>query len=95
MLGVLVIATDNDSEGELIGAEILEIWRRVDGDRLYRRMRFNSTDYRELKRAWRNLEETLNWSWSAENRNDENLMILNDPRITSLYEAEFQRVWGG
>jgi len=58
-----VIATDNDSEGELIGAEILEIWRRVDRDRPYRRMRFNSTDYRELKRAWRNLEETLNWRW--------------------------------
>lgn len=93
--GVLVIATDNDSEGELIGAEILKIWRRVNGNRPYRRMRFNSTDYRELRRVWRNLEETLNWSWSAENRSDENLMILNDPRITSLYEAEFQRVWGG
>jgi len=61
--GVLVIATDNDSEGELIGAEILKIWRRVNGNRPYRRMRFNSTDYRELRRAWRNLEETLNWRW--------------------------------
>jgi len=28
----LVIATDNDSEGELIGAEILKIWKQVKGN---------------------------------------------------------------
>ena len=38
---------------------------------------------------------SYNWSWSAENRNDENLVILDDPRTASLYEAEFRRVWGG
>ena len=38
---------------------------------------------------------SYNWSWSAENRNDENLVILDDPRTASLYETEFQRVWGG
>ncbi len=61
--GTLVIATDNDSEGELIGAEILKIWKQINGDAPYRRMRFNSTDYRELRRAWSNLEEDLNWNW--------------------------------
>ncbi len=59
----LVVATDNDSEGELIGAEILKIWREVKGDAPYKRMRFNSTDYQELKRAWRSLEDDLNWRW--------------------------------
>ena len=29
----------------------------------YRRMRFNSTSYEELRRAWRNLEDDLNWRW--------------------------------
>ena len=60
---LLIIATDNDSEGELIGAEILKIWREVRGDAPYRRMRFNSTSYEELRRAWRNLEDDLNWRW--------------------------------
>lgn len=60
---VLVIATDNDSEGELIGAEILKVWRRVRGDAPYKRMRFNSTDLRELREAWRRLEDDLRWSW--------------------------------
>ena len=36
---------------------------------------------------------SYNWSWSAENKNDENLMILEDSEIASLYEKEFQRVW--
>ncbi|MEM4020879.1 MAG: type IA DNA topoisomerase [Nitrososphaerota archaeon] len=60
---VLVIATDNDSEGELIGAEILKIWRSVRGDAPYKRMRFNSTDLGELRKAWRSLEDDLRWSW--------------------------------
>ncbi|RLG06739.1 MAG: DNA topoisomerase III [Thaumarchaeota archaeon] len=60
---LLVIATDNDSEGELIGAEILKIWREVRGDAPYKRMRFNSTDLNELRRAWQNLEDDLNWRW--------------------------------
>jgi len=60
---LLIIATDNDSEGELIGAEILKIWREVRGDAPYRRMRFNSTSYDELRRAWRDLEDDLNWRW--------------------------------
>jgi len=60
----LVIATDNDHEGELIGAEILMVYRKVRGDRSrYFRMRFNSVDEEELLRAWRNLEPDLNWRW--------------------------------
>jgi len=60
---ILVIATDNDSEGELIGAEILKIWKQVKGNAPYKRMRFNSTDLRELRKAWHSLEDDLNWNW--------------------------------
>ncbi len=60
----LVIATDNDHEGELIGAEILMVYRKVRGDRSrYFRMRFNSVEEEELLRAWRSLEPDLNWRW--------------------------------
>ncbi|RLG62415.1 DNA topoisomerase III [Candidatus Geothermarchaeota archaeon] len=60
---VLVIATDNDSEGELIGYEILKIYRDATGkDGRYYRMRFNSLDFRELKRSWLNKEVGLSWN---------------------------------
>jgi len=62
--GTLVIATDNDSEGELIGYEVLRIYEQVSGKRAkYYRMRFNSTDRGELIRAWKRLEGSLNWRW--------------------------------
>jgi len=60
---ILVIATDNDSEGELIGYEILRIYEELSRKTTYFRMRFNSLDYRELDRAWRNRERELNWKW--------------------------------
>ncbi len=60
----LVIATDNDHEGELIGYEILNIYRGIKGkDAPYLRMRFNSTALKELIDAWGRLESTLNWRW--------------------------------
>ncbi|MCS7094711.1 MAG: type IA DNA topoisomerase [Thaumarchaeota archaeon] len=60
----LIIATDNDHEGELIGSEILAIYRGVRGNRsTYYRMRFNSVERDDLLTAWRNLEPELRWNW--------------------------------
>ncbi|MCS7117994.1 MAG: type IA DNA topoisomerase [Thaumarchaeota archaeon] len=60
----LIIATDNDHEGELIGSEILAIYRGVRGERsTYYRMRFNSVEREDLLTAWRNLEPELRWNW--------------------------------
>ncbi|MCS7133237.1 MAG: DNA topoisomerase [Candidatus Caldarchaeum sp.] len=62
--GVLVVATDNDSEGELIGYEVLETFRKVRGDSVdCFRMRFNSLERRELFASIRNLEKGLNMRW--------------------------------
>src|SRR5579875_3529086 len=62
--GELVIATDNDHEGELIGYEILSIYRSIRGVYAkYYRMRFNSTSRVELQKAWSRLENDLNWRW--------------------------------
>ncbi|MEO9364715.1 MULTISPECIES: DNA topoisomerase [Candidatus Nitrosocaldus] len=60
---LLVIATDNDHEGELIGYEVLMLYRNVRKDGKYYRMRFNSTDRREILGAWNRLESSLNWRW--------------------------------
>ncbi len=62
--GLLVIATDNDHEGELIGMEILSLYRSIRGeDAPFKRMRFNSTARSELLESWNRLEDDLNWRW--------------------------------
>lgn len=34
-----------------------------------------------------------NWTTTAENSNDENTLIIHDPEIAILYQAEFERRW--
>jgi phosphatidylserine/phosphatidylglycerophosphate/cardiolipin synthase-like enzyme len=36
---------------------------------------------------------SYNWSHAAEERNDENLIVILNPDIATLYEAEFDRIW--
>lgn len=61
--GPLILATDNDHEGELIAYEVLQVARSVRGQVRYMRMRFNSTAFNELRDAWMKLEPDLNWGW--------------------------------
>jgi len=65
--GMLVIATDNDHEGELIGYEILMLYKNYNNSNNrevpYFRMRFNSTNINELINSWRDLKSSLNWRW--------------------------------
>jgi len=89
---VLVIATDNDSEGELIGSEILKIWRQVKGDAPYKRMRFNSTDYAELRRAWKNLEDDLNWNWVWKALFRQRFDLITGAAFTRLLTLSARRV---
>ncbi|MEJ2210756.1 MAG: phospholipase D-like domain-containing protein [Anaerolineae bacterium] len=37
---------------------------------------------------------SYNWTESASESNDENVLILHDPRVAQLYLAEFERVYG-
>lgn len=55
--GMVVIATNNDSEGELIGYEVLLAAEKVLGwEPQYRRMRSNVAAPQELRRTWLSLE---------------------------------------
>ncbi|MCC7130899.1 MAG: hypothetical protein B6D39_07415 [Anaerolineae bacterium UTCFX2] len=36
---------------------------------------------------------SFNFTFSAETRNDENLLIIHDPQIAALYQAEFERLF--
>ncbi|MEM3546778.1 MAG: DNA topoisomerase [Candidatus Bathyarchaeia archaeon] len=61
--GPLILATDNDHEGELIAYEVLQIAKSIRSQVKYMRMRFNSTAFNELREAWTKLEPDLNWGW--------------------------------
>ncbi|MDI6870395.1 MAG: phospholipase D family protein [Bacillota bacterium] len=37
---------------------------------------------------------SYNWTASAEERNQENALIIIDPAIAATYQAEFERLWG-
>ena len=90
--GTLVIATDNDSEGELIGYEILKIWREAAGRQApYFRMRFNSTDADEIRRSWRSLEKTLRWEWVEKARFRHLFDLLTGAAFTRLLTQSTRR----
>lgn len=60
----IIIATDNDPEGELIGYEVLLTARKIFGrPPIFKRMRFNATTRSELIESWRKLEPDLKWGW--------------------------------
>jgi DNA topoisomerase-1 len=83
--GRLVVATDNDSEGELIGAEILGLYRSIrGGDAPYARMRFNSVERRELLRSWNSLEPELRWTWVSKARFRQSFDLLTGAAFTRL-----------
>lgn len=39
------------------------------------------------------LTGSYNWSFSANNRNDENLMVIDDPEIIARYQNQFEKLW--
>jgi DNA topoisomerase IA len=82
--GVLVVATDNDSEGELIGYEVLQVFRDLNGSGECYRMRFNSLNKRELLQSWANLEKGLNWRWVEKARFRQIFDLITGASFTRL-----------
>jgi len=39
------------------------------------------------------LAGSYNWTFSANNRNDENLMVIDDPEIIARYQNQFEKLW--
>lgn len=90
--GVLIVATDNDSEGELIGYEILSIYRAKRGEQApYKRMRFNSTNLSELWRAWNNLEGSLNMNWVMKAMLRQHFDLVTGAAFTRLLTKETRK----
>ncbi|MCS7134004.1 MAG: DNA topoisomerase [Candidatus Caldarchaeum sp.] len=90
--GVLVVATDNDSEGELIGYEVLETFRKIRGDGVdCLRMRFNSVDRRELFASIKNLEKGLNMRWVEKARFRQVFDLITGAAFTRLLTESTRR----
>ncbi len=89
----LVIATDNDSEGELIGSEVLELYRRFNGgDVKVSRMRFNAIADDELWRAWREREHDLNWRWVAKASYRRGFDLITGAAFTRILTTSARKV---
>jgi len=41
------------------------------------------------------LTGSYNWTFSANNRNDENLMVIDDPEVIARYQNQFEKLWLG
>jgi tetratricopeptide (TPR) repeat protein len=39
------------------------------------------------------LTGSYNWTFSANHRNDENLMVIDDPEIITQYQNQFEKLW--
>ena len=39
------------------------------------------------------LTGSYNWTFSANNRNDENLMVIDDPEIIEIFQNQFVNLW--
>lgn len=39
------------------------------------------------------LTGSYNWTFSANNRNDENLMVIDDPEIIEIFQNQFVKLW--
>jgi len=89
----LVIAVDNDHEGELIGYEVLRVAESILGKVSYKRMRFNSTAPYELERAWASLEPELNWGWVWKALFRHKFDLVTGAAYTRLLTLSAQRAW--
>jgi phosphatidylserine/phosphatidylglycerophosphate/cardiolipin synthase-like enzyme len=61
---------------------------RLDGNKYLMHHKFMVVDGRMV------VTGSYNWSYGAEENNDENMIVVSNPDVARLYEAEFQRVWG-
>ena len=39
------------------------------------------------------LTGSYNWTFSANNRNDENMMVIDDPEVIARYQNQFEKLW--
>jgi phosphatidylserine/phosphatidylglycerophosphate/cardiolipin synthase-like enzyme len=91
--GVDVKVVIEREQGEVKGSEYERLLKaginvRLDGNKYLMHHKFMVVDGKIV------VTGSYNWSYSAEENNDENMIVVSNPDVARLYEAEFQRVWG-
>ncbi len=87
---IKVVADDSQASGKYSKTQFLEdsgIPVRYDDSKGYMHHKFAIFDERSVATG------SYNWSDSAENRNQENLILIADKSIAKEYKAEFDRLW--
>ncbi|MCK5833581.1 phospholipase D family protein [bacterium] len=85
-----VISDDKQSSGKYSKTQYLAdngIPVRYDGSTGYMHHKFTVIDNAVI------LTGSYNWSNSAENKNDENLLLIRDKKLARKYTNEFERLW--
>jgi phosphatidylserine/phosphatidylglycerophosphate/cardiolipin synthase-like enzyme len=91
--GVEVKVVMEREQAEVKGSEYGRLLKaginvRLDGNKYLMHHKFMVVDGRMV------VTGSYNWSYGAEENNDENMIVVSNPDVARLYEAEFQRVWG-
>jgi phosphatidylserine/phosphatidylglycerophosphate/cardiolipin synthase-like enzyme len=91
--GVEVKVVIEREQAEVKGSEYERLLKaginvRLDGNKYLMHHKFMVVDGRIV------VTGSYNWSYGAEENNDENMIVVSNPDVARLYEAEFQRVWG-
>jgi phosphatidylserine/phosphatidylglycerophosphate/cardiolipin synthase-like enzyme len=90
--GVEVKVVIEKEQGEVKGSEYERLLKaginvRLDGNKYLMHHKFMVVDGKIV------VTGSYNWSYGAEENNDENMIVVSNPDVARLYEKEFLRVW--
>ncbi len=90
---ILRLLTDNEKEHD-IGSDIARLRNSgiptvVDRSRAHMHHKFAIIDGMWL------LNGSYNWTRSASDANEENIMVSNDPRLVAQFQGQFDQLWRG
>lgn len=90
--GVTVRVVSDDGKAEDLGSDVEAFRRagievRIDVSEHHMHHKFAVFDRRSL------LTGSYNWTRSAAAHNEENLVLVEDPRLVSAFRSEFDRLW--
>ncbi len=83
----VVIETDQEAPAVTSILQQNGVYLRKDGNGDLMHHKFMVVDGRTV------VTGSYNWTYSADNKHDENLQVIDSSAIASLYHEEFQRLW--
>ncbi len=82
-----VIEANNADQGSLPNLFCAGLPVRTDGNRFVMHHKVIIIDAETV------ITGSFNFTWSADTENDENVLVIHDPAVAALYEAEYQKMY--